>query len=171
MLPTPCWSGQIFRNGCGQIFRNHQQQLKKARTNPQPGLLTQLLNLFKVPPKARRMLSPLVVALAVASAAYALVMTSVGLTKVLFDKQSFDAQCVGTAYFSQEVRLPHGTPGVCTEVSFRRSFTQPSGSTPSLHFSGAWLGYQTMRPAFHGNLWGPPPSGQYLTTGCQLFGG
>ncbi len=24
MLPTPCWSGQIFRNGCGQIFRNHQ---------------------------------------------------------------------------------------------------------------------------------------------------
>ncbi len=30
MLPTPCWSGQIFRNGCGQIFRNHQQKLPRA---------------------------------------------------------------------------------------------------------------------------------------------
>jgi hypothetical protein len=27
MRPTPCWSGQIFRNSSGQIFRNHQQIL------------------------------------------------------------------------------------------------------------------------------------------------
>lgn len=59
------------------------------------------------------------------SAIYALLLTCIGLIKVLTDDTSFDAQCVGTARFSQEVSFP-GSNSEFSQVSFRRSFRAPA---------------------------------------------